>query len=82
MKECKRSFAVAVALAVCGLGLAVAPDELAGAQCVTTASCPSTNSHGASLTGMNDVEVDDDGCLEQWDCQYDDGFQTRYIVPT
>lgn len=49
--------------------------------CVTEATCSSTNDAGAELTGMDDVEYYDDGCLAQWDCNYDDGFTTRHIVP-
>ena len=66
---------VAVAMA----GMLLSPAE-AEAGCVEEVSCSVENGHGGEVSGLNDVERDDEGCLEQWDCEYDDGTQTRYIV--
>ena len=32
------------------------------------------------LVSEANLSHDDDGCLAQWDCEYDDGTQIRYLV--
>lgn len=48
--------------------------------CVTEIECDTTNSYGAHFTGeVNDIHWEGD-CVTQWDCVYDDGFQTRHYA--
>lgn len=76
----KRSVSILGGLALAASTLAVTPEPAAGAECVKVATCAATNRWGATLAGMDDVEVNANGCLESWDCVYDDGFTTRHIV--
>ena len=61
------------------VGLLVSPAQ-ARSDCLKKATCDADNGYDSQLTGMNDVEFDDDGCLAQWDCAYDDGTQIRHLV--
>jgi hypothetical protein len=70
-----------VVVVTAALTLALSVGSTSADACVTEATCSSTNDYGAQLTGMDDVEYYDDGCLAQWDCNYDDGYTTRHIVP-
>ena len=65
--------------AIAMAGLLVSPAQVR-ADCLDEATCDADNGYGAQLTGMHGVEYDDDGCLAQWDCEYDDGTQIRYLV--
>lgn len=70
----------AVMSAVAMAGLLVSPAEAAACLTLADATCALGNGYGGELSGSNDVEYDDGGCVVQWDCEYDDGTQIRHLV--
>ena len=58
----RRFLGGSVMSAVAMAGLLVSPTEVK-ADCLEVATCDADNGYDANLTGMNDVEYDDDGCL-------------------
>ena len=69
-----------VMVGVAMAGMLLSPAE-AEAECRTDVQCAVENGYDAEVVGVNDIERDDDGCLLQWDCEYEDGTQIRYIPP-
>ena len=59
-------------------GMLLSPAE-AEAECLTDVTCAAENGYDAEVTGVNDIERED-GCVVQWDCEYEDGTQIRYLA--
>lgn len=64
------------------LSLVFSPSQadvaVAETACADEISCDATNRWGAHFVEVNDVVWEGD-CVVQYDCLYDDGYQTRHI---
>ena len=82
MSQVARKFASgSIMSGVAMAGLVFIPTQ-ARADCNTdTVSCAVENGYGGDLEGVADIEYYENGCVAQWDCEYDDGTTIRYLVP-